>query len=392
MKNFKYIIIGGGMTGDSAAKGIREIDKDGSLAIISSESHLPYDRPPLTKDLWKGKEVEKIYRGTDKLNLEIILDTEIVSLNPAQKELADNKNNKYTYEKLLIATGGKVIKLPFGEEHILYYRTLRDYEKLTLLVKTKNDFIVIGGGFIGTEIAAALAMNGKKVTMAFPENLIGERVFPKDLAEFVTNFYKEKGVEIKSSESALGIESARGKLILTTSSGKEIKTDAVVGGIGIRPNTELAKSAGIKVDNGITVDEYLRTNIDSIYAAGDAANFYNPVLDKRIRIEHADNANKMGKHAGLNMAGKKEPYNYLPFFYSDMFELGYEAIGELNSSFETYSDWAAPFRKGVVYYLKQGKVRGVLLWDVWGKVDEARELIASKQEFKAGELKGKIQG
>jgi len=392
MNSFKYIIIGGGMTGDSAAKGIREIDKNGSLALLSKEPYLPYDRPPLTKDLWKGKEVEKIYRGTDKLNSEIFLDTEIVSINPVNKEITDKKNNKYSYEKLLLATGGKVIKLPFGEEHILYYRTLRDYEKLTSLTKTKNDFIVIGGGFIGTEIAAALAMNGKKVTMVFPENFIGERVFPKDLAESVTKFYKDKGVIIKSGESALGIEKEVEKLVLTTSSGKEIKTDSVVAGIGIRPDTELANSAGIKFDNGITVDEYLRTSIDNIYAAGDAANFYNPALDKRIRIEHADNANKMGKHAGLNMAGKNEPYSYLPFFYSDMFELGYEAIGELNSTYDAFSDWDTPFRKGVVYYLNNGKVRGVLLWDVWGKVDKARELIASKKEYKPEELKGKIKG
>jgi 3-phenylpropionate/trans-cinnamate dioxygenase ferredoxin reductase subunit len=392
MKNYKYVIIGGGTTGDSAAKGIREIDKNGSLALISKETYLPYDRPPLTKDLWKGKKVEEIYRGTDKLNAEIILDTEIVSINPAQKEITDNKNNKYKYEKILIATGGKVIKLPFGEEHILYYRTLRDYEKLTLLVKTKQDFIVIGGGFIGTEIAAALTMNGKKATMVFPENLIGERVFPKDLAEFVTKFYMDKGVIIKSGESALGIEKKGDKLVLTTSSGKEIKADAVVGGIGIRPEIELAKNAGIKTDNGIIVDEYLRTNFNDIYAAGDAANFYSPVLDKRIRVEHADNANKMGKHAGLNMAGKEETYNYLPFFYSDMFELGYEAIGELKSSYQTYSDWVTPFRKGVIYYLNNNKVKGVLLWDVWGKVGEARELIASKQEFKPEELKGKIKG
>ena len=391
MKSYKYIIIGGGMTGDSAAKGIREIDKNGSLALISKESHLPYDRPPLTKDLWKGKEVEKIYRGTDKINAEIFLDTEIVSINPANNEITDKKNNKYTYEKLLLATGGKVIKLPFGEEHILYYRTLRDYEKLILLTKTKNDFIVIGGGFIGTEIAAALSMSGKKVTIVFPEKLIGGRVFPKDLAEFVTKFYKDKGVIVKSGESALGIEKKGEKLVLTTSSGKELKTDSVVGGIGIRPDIELAKKAGIKTDNGIVVDEYLRTSADNIYAAGDNANFYNPALDKRIRIEHADNANKMGKHAGLNMAEKNEPFNYLPFFYSDMFELGYEAIGELNSTYDAFSDWIEPFRKGVVYFLNNGKVRGVLLWDVWGKVDEARELIASKKEYKPEELKGKIK-
>jgi 3-phenylpropionate/trans-cinnamate dioxygenase ferredoxin reductase subunit len=392
MKNYKYIIIGGGMTGDSAVKGIREVDKNGSIALFSRETHLPYDRPPLTKDLWKGKKVEKIYRGTNSLNADIMLNTDISSIDPEGKEVRDVKGNKYKYEKLLLATGGKTIKLPFGEENILYYRTLQDYEKLSSLVKTKNNFTVIGGGFIGTEIAAAIKMNGRNVTSVFPENFIGERVYPKDLAQYVTNFYKEKGVDVKSGETALGIEPNGGDFILTTSSGKEIRTDLVVGGIGIRPEITLASSAGIKTDNGIIVDEYLRTSINNIYAAGDAANFYNPVLDKRIRIEHADNANKMGKQAGLNMAGKEEPYSYLPFFYSDMFELGYEAIGELNASYETFSDWETPFRKGVVYYLNQNKVRGVLLWDVWGKVDEARELIALKQEFKPGELKGRIKG
>ncbi len=392
MKIYKYIIIGGGMTGDSAVKGIREIDKDGTIAMFSAESHLPYNRPPLTKDLWKGTEVEKIFRGTDSLNTDIYLETEIKSINPVEKTVIDNKNNNYKYDKLLLATGGKVIKLPFGEERILYYRTLKDYENLRILSKTKKNFIVIGGGFIGTEIAAALAMNGRQVTMIFPEQLIGERVFPKDLAEYVTGIYKEKGVIIKSGESALGIENRGDELVLTTSSGKELRTDTVVGGIGIRPETSLAKETGIHIDNGIVTDEFLKTNIEDIYAAGDAANFYNPVLDKRIRVEHADNADKMGRQAGLNMAGIQEPYSYLPFFYSDMFELGYEAIGELNSTYETVSDWVTPYKKGIVYYLNQGKVKGVLLWDVWGKIGEARELIGSNQTFTPVELKGKIKG
>lgn len=391
MNKFKYIIIGGGMTGDSAVKGIREIDKDGSIALFSKEHHLPYNRPPLTKDLWKGTEVGKIFRGTNNQNADIHINTEIKTINPDSKVIKDNKGNEFKYKKLLIATGGKTIKLPFAEEHILYYRTLSDFERLSSLVKTRNRFIVIGGGFIGTEIAAALAMNAKQVTIVFPEKLIGERVFPKDLAEYVTDFYKAKGVIVMSGESALGIEKTGDEYVLTTSSGKEIRTDAVVGGIGIRPETSLAESAGIKVDNGILVNEFLKTNIEDIYAAGDAANFYNPHLDKRIRIEHADNADKMGKQAGLNMAGKAEPYNYLPFFYSDMFELGYEAIGELNSTYETLSDWTDQFKKGVVYYMKDGKPRGVLLWNVWGKVDEARELIGSHQLYKPDELKGKIK-
>jgi NADPH-dependent 2,4-dienoyl-CoA reductase/sulfur reductase-like enzyme len=173
---------------------------------------------------------------------------------------------------------------------------------------------------------------------------------------------------------------------LTLQSGKVVDADAVVAGIGIKPNTELAESAGIKIDNGIVVDEFLRTNIPYIYAAGDAANFYNPALEERIRVEHEDNANRMGRHAGEVMAGDEKPYHHLPFFYSDMFELGYEAVGELDPALETTADWREPYKEGVVYYLKNGRVKGILLWGIFGKVNAARELIGRKEE----DLRSKI--
>jgi 3-phenylpropionate/trans-cinnamate dioxygenase ferredoxin reductase component len=136
------------------------------------------------------------------------------------------------------------------------------------------------------------------------------------------------------------------------------------------------------------VDEFLRTTQQDIYAAGDVAEFYNPALDRRLRVEHEDNANTMGKCAGKNMAGAPEPYHHLPFFYSDLFDLGYEAVGELDARLAIVADWAEPYRQGVIYFHRQGYVRGVLLWNVWGQVDHARELIASKRAFKPGELRG----
>lgn len=391
MKKYRYIIIGGGMTGDSAVKGIREADNEGEIAIFSNEHSNPYDRPPLTKDLWKGKELNKIFRGTENHNADIFLNTSIVSLNPQNKTIRDDKENDYEFEKLLIATGGNPIKLPFGNEKILYYRKLSDYDKLKNMTHSKNNFVVIGGGFIGTEIAAAIAMNGKKVTMVFPDKTIGEKVYPVDLAGFITDYYREKGITIVNGESVSSFEENNSSYLLKTKNGNSIKADYVVAGIGIRPEVSLARSAGVKIDNGIQVDELLMTNLKDIYAAGDVANFYNPALDKRIRIEHADNANKMGKAAGLSMAGRGEPYYYLPFFYSDMFELGYEAIGELNSAYQIYEDWKEPFKKGIIYYINNSKVRGVLLWDVWGKVKDARELIANKMDISnLDELKGRI--
>jgi NADPH-dependent 2,4-dienoyl-CoA reductase/sulfur reductase-like enzyme len=163
-----------------------------------------------------------------------------------------------------------------------------------------------------------------------------------------------------------------------------------VAGIGIEPNVELAESIGLATDNGIVVDQFLRTSQPDIYAAGDVAAFHNPALDKRMRVEHEDNANTMGRLAGRNMAGKSEPYDHLPFFYSDMFELGYEAVGEVDSRLETFPDWKRPNEEGVVYYLKENRVRGVLLWNVWEQVEAARRLIAEPGPFTRENLKGRL--
>lgn len=390
MNHYKYLIIGGGMTGDAAVKGIRELDKEGSIGMLSMEDSPPYARPPLTKDLWKGKPEEKIWKKTDEQNADILLRTRASSIEPSSNTVIINEGGKLTYDKLLLATGGTTIKLPFGDNNIIYYRTFDDYKKLRKLTEEKDNFTVIGGGFIGSEIAAALAMNGKKVTMVFPEKGIGTRIFPEDLSEYITDYYKEKDVNLVTGDTVTDMKENNGGYELTTKNGKKINTDAVIGGIGIRPDTKLAESAGIHVDNGIVTDELLRTNHLNIFAAGDAANFYNPALDKRIRVEHEDNANKMGKHAGRVMAGDELPYYHLPFFYSDLFELGYEAVGELDPGLETYADWQEKFKKGVIYYLKDGRIKGVLLWSIFGQVNEARSLIAEKGSFKASDLKGRL--
>jgi NADPH-dependent 2,4-dienoyl-CoA reductase/sulfur reductase-like enzyme len=144
------------------------------------------------------------------------------------------------------------------------------------------------------------------------------------------------------------------------------------------------------VENGIRVDASLRTSQPDVYAAGDVANFYNPALDRRLRVEHEDNANTMGRLAGQAMAGRTVTYDHLPLFYSDLFELGYEAVGEVDARLETVADWKEPFREGVVYYLRDGRVRGVLLWNVWEQVDAARKLIAEPGPFRAEGLKGRL--
>ena len=390
MKHYKYLIIGGGIAGDAATRGIRELDADGSIGLISAEPDAPYMRPNLSKGLWKGRPLEKIWRKTEE-RAELLLGRTVTGLDTTKKIVNDNKGGEYTYDKLLIATGGSPIRLPFGLVDISYFRDLQDYQRLRKMADEKNRFVVIGGGFIGSEIAAAPTMVGKQVTMIFLEDAIGGRVFPSDLAQRLNEYYREKGVDVIANDSVASIQMDGDRLTVQTGSGRAIEADGVVAGIGIRPNVSLAQEAGLNVENGIVVNENLQTSAPDVYAAGDAVNFFHTALEKRARLEHEDNAVAMGKLAGRNMAGAGETYNHIPMFYSDLFDLGYEAVGEMNSEMETVADWNEPFKKGVIYYLADGRVRGVLLWNVWKKLGEARALIADQGPFKAEELKGRIK-
>jgi 3-phenylpropionate/trans-cinnamate dioxygenase ferredoxin reductase component len=224
---------------------------------------------------------------------------------------------------------------------------------------------------------------------------VGARLFPPDLAGSVVDYYRQKNVDVLSSALVVDL-TVRGQQVAVTvrdrATSREhvVVVDGVVAGIGLLPNDQLAKRAGLAVANGIIVDEFLRAGHPDIYAAGDVAAFSNPALGKRIRVEHEDNANTMGRMAGRSMAGQPEPYHHLPFFYSDLFELGYEAVGEVDSRLETVVDWTDPYREGVVYYLRDGRVRGVLLWNVWKQVDAARRLIAEPGPFRRADLKGRL--
>jgi NADPH-dependent 2,4-dienoyl-CoA reductase/sulfur reductase-like enzyme len=393
MARYNYLIIGGGMTADSAVRGIREIDKQGTIGIVGSEPDGPYDRPPLSKGLWKGKPLEKIRRNTASFGVDLHLGRWVKSLDADAKCAVDDIGERYLYDRLLLATGGSPRRLPFGGDDIIYYRTLQDYLRLRAATVAGERCVVIGGGFIGSELAAALAINGKQVTMVFLEQLIGELIYPKELARYVTEYYGDKGVTVLGGTSLLGLARHGDRLALglrRAGGDDELTADVVVAGIGIRPNTELASSAGLAVDDGILVDEHLRSSQPAIYAAGDVARFYNPALGHRIRVEHEDNANTMGLIAGRSMAGAPVIYDHLPFFYSDLFDLGYEAVGELSSRLETFADWQEPYRKGVIYYLDGGRVHGVLLWNVWGQVDAARRLIAEPGPLRAEDLRGWI--
>jgi 3-phenylpropionate/trans-cinnamate dioxygenase ferredoxin reductase component len=383
MTSYRYLIIGGGMTADAAARAIREADAAATIGIISSDPHPPYNRPPLSKGLWKGESEDKVWRGTETAGVDLRLGRRATAINSQKKTVTDDRGNVVSYDKLLLATGGTPRRLALQTEQIIYYRTYDDYRRLRALANEKLKFLVLGGGFIGSEIAAALRMVGCDVTMLIPEDGIGARVFPADLSRFLVDYYRDQGVDVRTGEGLASLQQSAGKVIVQTTHGKQVPVDVIVAGLGIQPNVDLAEQAGLRVDNGVVVDEMLRTSAPDVFAAGDVANFYNPALGTRLRVEHEDNANAMGAAAGRSMAGTGTPYTHLPFFYSDLFQLGYEAVGELDPRLDVESDWKEPFREGVVYYLKDGRVRGVLLWNTWGQVENARGLIG-----KVGHLVG----
>lgn len=400
MPEYTYLIVGAGMAAASAIQGIRKVDPQGSIGMIGRENQPPYARPPLTKGLWQGKPVEKIWLGAEGPGVMLHLGRNAQILDLERRQVTDNEGVAYSYDSLLLSTGGTPHKLPGAGERVIHYRTFTDYQNLRADAERSQQVMVIGGGFIGSELAAALSMNGKQVEMAFPEAGIGARLFPEDLALYLNDYYRQKGIHVFPGELVTGLEEDSGCHTITLKRVKDgsshsVVADAVVAGIGIKPNTELAEGAGLSTDDGIWVNEYLQTGHKEVFAAGDAANFYSPDLGKRMRVEHEDNALTMGEIAGQNMAHlvKGESlliYNHLPFFYSDLFDLGYEAVGDLDSRLETVADWQDPFQKGVIYYLRENRLAGVLLWNVWDQVPAARELIRLGSTYTPGELIGRL--
>jgi 3-phenylpropionate/trans-cinnamate dioxygenase ferredoxin reductase component len=379
MADYRYLIVGGGMTADGACKGIREHDKDGSIGLFGEEPHEPYARPPLTKGLWTGKEEDSIWRGTRDVGVDIHTGRKIVSLDLEARSATDDTGESHSYERLLLATGGTPRRLGSAPDDVIYYRTLDTYHRLRALAGNGVRVTVVGGGFIGSEIAAALALNDCTVTMVFPDAGIGAKVFPADLSAFVNEYYRSKGVEVLPGEKVAEVARAGAAgFRVATSDGRSIDADVVVAGLGIEPRTDLAEEAGLPVDDGVLVDEYGRVDgHEDVFAAGDVARFPAILLGGLRRVEHENHAITHGRFVGANMAGADTPYDYLPFFYSDLFDLGYEAVGDVDSRLETVAEWAEPNRKGVVCYVEDGKPHGFLLWDVWDKVDAARDLIGA---------------
>jgi NADPH-dependent 2,4-dienoyl-CoA reductase/sulfur reductase-like enzyme len=390
--DYDYVIVGAGMAGDAAARALRAADADARIGLIGMEPDPPYDRPPLSKALWKdGKDPASVDRGTAALGVGLHLGRRVTRIDRAGRALEDDAGDRYGYRKLLLATGGspRTLSLP-QSPRVIHFRTLEDYRRLRALAAPGTQVAVVGGGFIGSELAAALCGAGCRVSLLHPDETLGERVFPTALSRFVDDYYREKGVALVPGVKVVDGRADANGAELVLSSGERRKAEVVVAGLGIRPNVQLALDAGLQVDDGIVADAQLRSSDPDIYVAGDVANFADAALQRRRRVEHEDNALQMGALAGRNMAGAAEAWTHLPFFYSDLFDLGYEAVGLIDARLDTVADWSVPMREGIVYYLEDGLVRGVLLWNVWGQTDHARALVAGGERHDESTLRGRL--
>src|SRR5438132_122772 len=222
MPHYRYVIVGGGMAADAAIHGIREVDPSGSIGLIGAESHPPYNRPPLSKALWKGKPLDTVWRKPNREGVDLHLGRSVRTLDAREKSVTDDQGTAHTWDMLLLATGGSPRRFSFGNNLVIYFRTLDDYVHLRTQTEHGQRFAVIGGGFIGSEIAAALAMNGKNVTLLFPGKGIGGRVFPLDLAEFLNTYYRQKGVDVQPGERIIGLDTQGSQTIVVMRGGRRL--------------------------------------------------------------------------------------------------------------------------------------------------------------------------
>ncbi len=387
---YKYLIVGGGLAGASAIAGIREEDSTGTICLLSSERDLPYNRPPLSKKLWTGdKQIEEIFLQDstyyDENQIKLKLGVVAIALDRERRIVIDDAGKEYRYERLLLATGGTPRRLTIpGHDlnDLCYFRSLPDYKSIRARAIEGASALIIGGGFIGSELAAALRMNKLKVTMVFPDENICQKVIPPPLAKEIQNDYVRRGITILNEDIPIAILKEDERFLTQTKKGSRIRSDIVIAGIGIQPNMKLAAAAGLEAVNGISVNEYLQTTDPDIFAAGDNAYFPCKALGEKVRFEHWDNALNQGKHVGRNMAGAAEPFEYLPYFFSDLFDFGYEAVGDVSTRLKTSVDWQEINHKGTIYYLKEDVIRGVLFCNLWDKVDEARRWITNRANIR----------
>jgi NAD(P)H-nitrite reductase large subunit len=355
MELYTYVIIGGGLAGQRAADGIRKVDPDGSIALVMDEPQLPYERPALSKGYLAGKEGldHVIIKGEDyyvENQIEVLQGARAAKLDPTARQVTLDDGRALGYKTLLLATGGRAWRLPIPGADlngVFTLRTIENAQSIQNAAEAGKQAVVVGGSFIGSEVASSLAQLGLSVTMVFPESRLLARVVPDELSAFLHAKYAANNVRMLTGTEPECIEGSGKAERVALTRGDALDANLVVMGVGIRLNTELAREAGLEIgaQGAVVVDQYLRTSAPGIYAAGDIANWPDPTFGKRLRVEHWDVARRHGIRAGRNMAGEEKPYTALPYFFSDLFDLAsrYGAISRpgTRQSYEAASTAAA---------------------------------------------------
>lgn len=336
MADTKFLLIGGGLAASRALHLIREQDEDASITLVGAEPHVPYDRPPLTKDYLQARvNRETLFYDTpdalEQLNVRLELENAVQSLDAETKRVRLAKGGRLSFDKALIATGGRPVRLdlPGAElDGVLYLRTLDDCEALKAQGREGAKAVIVGSGFIGMEAAASLTKRGVDVTVIEAAPRVWARFADQRLSAFFEDHCSKKGVTFRTGATVTGFRGTGHVEAVVLDGGESVFCDFALVAVGIRPRVELAHEAGLEVNDGIVVDAHLKTSHDDIYAAGDVANYPDPHFGKRRRVEHWGHAEYTGQVAGANMAGESMSYGLLTYVWSDMFDLHLEFGGD----------------------------------------------------------------
>jgi NADPH-dependent 2,4-dienoyl-CoA reductase/sulfur reductase-like enzyme len=358
----KVVILGGGMVAGYAAKQMVELGLHaGDLAIVSADGEVPYERPPLSKGFLAGKDTEESIRINAagfyrQHGIDLRLRCEIESVDPGTKRLLIKGGGAVGFEKLVIATGARARKLnvPGAEfKGIHYLRSLSDSAGIREHAGSARRAAVIGGGFIGMEVASVLAQKGIETAMILSSGRVWDRFFTPEMSRFFEGYYGARGVKFERNASVESFTGDGAVRSVRLAGGREIPADLVVAGIGAQPVTEFLASSGIEVsDGGVAVNEYLETNQAGIYAAGDIANYNDVLFGKRRRVEHWDNAVSQGQHCGRLLMGERQPFRHVPYFFSDVFDLSYEFWGDASGADQTVTRGDITIKSFSVWWLR----------------------------------------
>ncbi len=381
-----FVIVGASLAGAKAAETLRSEGFDGRVVLIGEEAERPYERPMLSKEYLRGDEpAAKLYVHDEGFyaenDIELLTGTRVASLAPnAHEVILGGGGSRMPYSRLLLATGAAPRRLPLpGAElaGVRYLREMGDSDALRAAITAASRVVVIGAGWIGSEVAASARRLGADVAIVAPEAVPGERVLGPEVGGVYRDLHAEHGVDLHLStqiEAIVGDGAAQG---VRSTEGAVIEGDLVVVGVGVSPRDELAREAGLTLENGIVVDEFLRTSAVDVFAAGDVAATWNRLYNERIRTEHWANALNQGQTAALNMLGRDAAYTKLPYFYSDQYDLGMEYNGYA-------SDWDRVVLRGDVagrvflaFWVKDGRVLAGMNANVWSQGDQIEALVRS---------------